>query len=153
MTFRMNGRSSSVSQSAPRTPRVEEQKAAHPVDDARPKVDLLRENERLREVALDQERSLLIEKMKLRLCHDHRDLLALRGCFARLRDSGELRAENDEIPNKKAQIGNLCDRIAKEKERVRRLQQGVTVETRAAVVIQSAARGFLLRRSVKEQTQ
>jgi hypothetical protein len=50
---------------------VEEQKATHQVDDARPRIDLLRENERLREIALDQEQSLLIEKMKLRLCHDH----------------------------------------------------------------------------------
>ena len=108
--------------------------------------ELIKENEKLREVALNQERLLLIQKMKLRLCHDHRDLSSLRKILDQLEGGTFSKDEEaNDIAHCKIKISNLKAKIARERHRITSLGQPKSKEDQAAVTIQSAARGFLTR--------
>ena len=108
--------------------------------------ELIKENEKLREIALNQERLLLIQKMKLRMCHDHRDLSSLRKILDQL-EGGTFSKDEEasDISHCKIKISNLKSKIARERHRITSLGQPKSREEQAALTIQSAARGFLTR--------
>jgi hypothetical protein len=115
------------------------------------RMDLLAENDRLREKSLALERLLLVQKMKLRLCHDHRDLTSLRILLEALESGGELPPSEDEAcAIKSAQIGNFKVMIKHEKRRIAQMTAVRSEEDRAAVVIQSLIRGYLVRKQGKD---
>jgi hypothetical protein len=120
------------------------------------RVTLLKENDRLREVALHQERLYLIQKLRLRLYHDHRDLAALRR-FLRGWKAGEKEFSNgndleqqQEVEKTKMRVANLKTQISRERWRLRVISE-LTREDKAAIVIQSLCRGFLQRSRAARQ--
>lgn len=108
--------------------------------------DLLEKNKELVEIALAQERRMLLGKMKLRLCHDHRDLSQLRRVLNKLEGGGETFMEEERITNSlKVAISNLRAAIARERERIR-IEKLPSIELfDAAVIIQKTWRGYRYR--------
>jgi hypothetical protein len=104
---------------------------------------MLSENQRLIEVALGNERLTLILKMKLRLCHDHRDAARLRRVLTRLEGGGgDYNEDDDVVVARKIAIGNLRRAIDRERERIAALSNPLMAEHEAATVIQKTWRGF-----------
>jgi ribosomal protein L20A (L18A) len=120
------------------------------------RIDLLKENDRLREIALYQERSWLLQKLKRRLFRDHRDLSSLRKALERWK-SGEVEftqesevKQEKEIEKTKHQIANLKQQIGREKIRIESISE-MSMEDKAAVKIQSFCRGVLYRKNIVKQ--
>jgi hypothetical protein len=111
--------------------------------------NLLKENEDLIQIALGQEREMLVLKMKLRLWHDHRDLMRMRRILNKLEGGGGDYSEDEDITSKlKASIRNLQDAIPRERERIRVLKLDDGGEHDAAAVIQKNWRGYAYRLSL-----
>jgi cysteinyl-tRNA synthetase len=108
--------------------------------------NLMRENEDLIEIALAQEREMLVLKMKLRLWHDHRDLMRMRRILNKLEGGGGDYSEDEDITSKlKTSIRNLRDAIPRERERIRVLKLDDGGEHDAAAIIQKTWRGYAYR--------
>lgn len=123
-----------------------EQSAVNHAKPVNERKTLMSENKRLVELALSQERQMLLMKMRLRLCHDHRDLAQLRRVLNKLEGGGEDYREDEEITRDlKKCIGNLKRAIEREKERIRVSSLPDTTEHDAAIVIQKTFRGWLYR--------
>jgi hypothetical protein len=106
------------------------------------------EHEELAEKALENERFIILSRMKLRLCHDHRDLASLRKQLEALNES-----EADESEQTTDELRGRC-RVVKsamdyEKERIRKERWTCADEFFAAVSIQSSWRGFAYRRELE----
>jgi hypothetical protein len=113
----------------------------HPV---KPQLEILNTHRHLVDQALYLERMIQIQKLKLKLCHDHRDLSDLRLQF----ENVEKAIENDED----AEIGELrrkirvCkERIRHEKARIALFRDPNRVVIEAAATIQSAWRAYRTR--------
>ncbi|KAK8860253.1 hypothetical protein M9Y10_011918 [Tritrichomonas musculus] len=107
---------------------------------------LLNINQELVQMALAQERQMVVMKMRLRLCHDHRDLSRLRRILNKLQGGGSDYREDEEITAQlKKSIHHLKFAIAQERERIRLLQLDGMEEHEAATIIQKQVRGFLYR--------
>lgn len=151
----------SMSTMAATEPRAKRVRTAlkHMREDAQPpkqeqagRQELIKDNEELRTVALNQARLILLQKMKLKLCHDHRDLSALRKILDDI--IGEKPTIDDERAMAevyKVKIGNLKSRIAGERRRIEWIANKATTDDKAAIKIQSAMRGFLHRRENKKR--
>lgn len=107
---------------------------------------LLDINQELVQMALAQERQMIVMKMRLRLCHDHRDLSRLRRILNKLEGGGSDYREDEEITAQlKKSIHHLKSAILQERERIRLLQLDGMEEHEAATIIQKQVRGFLYR--------
>lgn len=107
---------------------------------------LLDINQELVQMALAQERQMIVMKMRLRLCHDHRDLSRLRRILNKLEGGGSDYREDEEITAQlKKSIHHLKSAILQERERIRLLQLDGMEEHEAAIIIQKNVRGFLYR--------
>jgi DNA repair exonuclease SbcCD ATPase subunit len=113
---------------------------------------LLLENRRLTELALGQERCMLIQKMRLRLFHDHRDVCRLRRILNKLEGGGGDFGEDEDITEKlKSRIHNLRKAIGREQERISRLTNPQMERHDAATAIQKTWRGYWYRMRMREQ--
>jgi hypothetical protein len=111
---------------------------------------LLLENRKLTEIALGQERFLLVQKMRLRLYHDHRDMCRLRRVLNKLEGGGEDFSEDEDISEKlRSRIYNLRHAIQREQGRIAALSNPQMERHEAATAIQKAWRGYCYRRIVK----
>ncbi|OHS99115.1 IQ calmodulin-binding motif family protein [Tritrichomonas foetus] len=107
---------------------------------------LLTDNEKLVQLALAQERQMVIMKMRLRLFHDHRDLSRLRRILNKLEGGGSDYREDEEITsNLKSSIQTLRKAIGRERERIRLLELNNMDDHDAATVIQKTWRGYYYR--------
>jgi hypothetical protein len=96
------------------------------------------------ERALYLERLILIEKMRLRICHDHRDLADLRLRLEHIEAPDDDDCDPDEADLKR-RIRNCKEQIAREKAQIAREREPSAILDRAAASIQSAWRGFRCR--------
>jgi hypothetical protein len=97
--------------------------------------------------ALANERMIILMRMQLRLIHDHRDLGALRKRAENLlTDRKPDSADEAENQRLRMQCQRLKVRIEYEKDRIRKESWVCADEYYAAVAIQSAWRGFTLRK-------
>ncbi|OHS93134.1 hypothetical protein TRFO_40540 [Tritrichomonas foetus] len=111
---------------------------------------LVEEHERLIAISLHLERQMLVQKMFLRLWHDHRDLTALRVSLNALEGGGESVEEESVIADRfKIKINNLRNKINREKDRLKYLSKKPNKQERAAISIQSLIRGYLVRRRTR----
>jgi hypothetical protein len=108
------------------------------------RASMLQEHWDLIEKALYLERLILIEKMKLRICHDHRDLAALRLKFEQIEEPEDDECDPDEADLKR-RIRNCREQIKREKARIAHERDPDSILNRAAASIQSAWRGFRCR--------
>ena len=101
------------------------------------------EHKRLTSKSLYYERLIILRKLQLRLCHDHRDIDQLQTQFNNLdRDHDE-----DETLNRLRQkCANLKQAIINEKDRIFTEKLPYATEHFAAVSIQSAWRGYIFRK-------
>ena len=111
---------------------------------------LIIEHKQLIQKSLDQERYLLLLKMKLRHCHDHRDLGELRSLLNRLKGGGKDDLEDKKIREKlKFMINNLKNQIKSEKNRIQILKNGINKENLSAIIIQKNWRKFIIQKKYK----
>lgn len=114
--------------------------------------ELIRENTKLVSQALAQERILLILKMRLRLCHDHRDFDELRSVLNKLMGGGKDLDEDQIIVKKyKSIINTIKQHKHEEKRRIQELQQPYNIEKEAAIIIQKTFRGKLERQRLQRE--
>lgn len=108
------------------------------------RAELVNEHERLVAISLNLERVMLVKKMQLRLCHDHRDLYSLRMMFDSIEGGDSANTTEKQISRKyKTKIKNLKTQIQREKTRLIAVMQKQTKEEQAAISIQNLMRGFL----------
>jgi hypothetical protein len=105
---------------------------------------VMRENEELRELALNSDRRLVLQRMKLKLYHGRRAVEALR-CFWNFPGPDE----EEMIQILKVKNDNVLYRIGLEKARIQELRTNQSEEKKAAISIQSLVRGFLVRRRIR----
>ena len=118
-----------------------------------PQTKLLNENKVLVNQALAQERTMLVLKMKMRLCHDHRDLDQLRSVLNRMMGGGKDMDEDQIIIKKyKEVIGILKQHIKEEKARIEEVSKPFDVEHESAIIIQKTWRGYRYRQKKKNGT-
>lgn len=116
--------------------------------------DLIRENEKLVRQALAQERILLILKMRLRLCHDHRDFDELRSVLNKLMGGGKDLDEDQIIVKKYKQIiQTIKQHKHEEKKRIIDLQRPLDLERESAIVIQKTWRGKYTRQKLQKMRE
>ena len=116
-----------------------------------PQTKLLNENKVLINQALAQERTMLILKMRMRLCHDHRDLDQLRSVLNKMMGGGKDIDEDQLIIKKyKEVISRLKLHIRQEKARIEEVSKPYNVEYESAVIIQKTWRGYIFRKRKKE---
>lgn len=112
--------------------------------------ELLSENKVLVNQALVQERTMLVLKMKMRLCHDHRDLEELRSILNKMMGGGKNIDEDQVIVSKyKEVISIIKDHIKEEKKRIEDVSKPYNVEHESAVIIQKTWRGYIYRKNEK----
>jgi hypothetical protein len=115
---------------------------------------LLQENRRLTEIALGQERVVLVQKMRLRLYHDHRDVCRLRRILNKMEGGGDDYAEDESITEKlKSRTQNLRRAIERERERIARLSGPQARRHEAAAIIQKAWRRYLYRLATRPRAE
>jgi hypothetical protein len=109
------------------------------------RIALMKRNEELKELALGLDRLLVVRKMKLKFYHDWAAIEELKGQFnnEEPKDNNELVLNMWNVRNE-----NLRLRIRHEQKRIEELRKSGGEEERAAVIIQSAVRGFLVRREL-----
>ena len=108
------------------------------------------EHHRLTQEALFNERKIVLMRMKLKLCHDRRDLVALRDNLNMFEGGGKTMMLDKEMEETlKIQIHNIKMKQLHEKERIER-EKSPNIEFHdAATSIQSAWRGFKCRMNFK----
>lgn len=121
------------------------------VSNNRSQKELLDENKQLVEQALALERVLLMHNLKLKLNHDHRDLLDLRSLLCKMMDGSSDNSEEEQIvSNLKRTAKNIKTHIEEERKRIDYLKSPINIENEAAIVIQKLVRGYLVRKSLKK---
>lgn len=115
--------------------------------------ELVAEHERLVAISLNLERVMLVKKMQLRLCHDHRDLCQLRIMLNSIEGGESANTSEKQIARRyKSKIKNLKAQIQREKARLITVTKKPVKEEAAAISIQSLMRGFLCRNRLKAAT-
>jgi chromosome segregation ATPase len=115
---------------------------------------LLLENKKLTETALGQERFMLVQKMRLRLYHDHRDICRLRRVLNKLEGGGGDYSEDEDISEKlRSRIRNLRRAIEREQGRIAALSTPQMDRHDAATAIQKAWRGYYYRIKSKGEAE
>ena len=109
------------------------------------KMRLLHENECLVRTALRLERDTVIERLRLKVYHDHREVQRLKAMFENVKEDRPI----DEGVTRKGQgkdvIKHLKEMIERERERIAALQSPTYVWDAAATNIQRIWRGYLAR--------
>lgn len=113
--------------------------------------DLISEANRMTQMALYNERRMVILKMKLRLCHDHRDLSSLRDELDNLQADQGGNKDNDAIKNIQDSSDTIKERIEYEKFRIEQLEAEDYDIHRAATLMQSLWRGYKIRKTQSDQ--
>ena len=107
----------------------------------------------LKEKCVYNDRLMVLLKMKMRLCHDHRDLYELqRGIECLKTGSSDVFESRKKEANCKKRIANLKYMIELEKERVKKLEN-YDIEEESAVLIQKTWRGYSIRKKQKEEAR
>jgi len=113
--------------------------------------DLIDLNRTLSEKALDQERLLLFLKMRLRHCHDHRDLSELQSVLNSIMGGGKNEREDDAIIGKlRDMIMRLKDQIKREHNRIAMFDKPYNETQESALLIQSTWRMYKTKRQFQE---
>lgn len=103
-------------------------------------------HEDLVSLALYQEREIIVAKLKLKLQHDQRDLGKIREKF---NDLDNWKDDNfDKIRQEKEKIHHLKELITLERSRIARIKHFTNERDLAAISIQSAWRGFMVRKGI-----
>ena len=109
------------------------------------KMRLLNENECLVRTALRLERDTVIERLRLKVFHDHREAQRLKAMLENVKNDRDI----DEGVRRKGEgkdvIKHLKERIERERERIAALQSPTYVWDAAATNIQRIWRGYLAR--------
>lgn len=103
----------------------------------------LKEHRDLIERSLYLERLIVIQKMKLKICHDHRIMEQLKQDLSQIEDIDD--DSSDDLQSQRNKIQNLREQVMREKERIREEKDENNFVHFAAVSIQSAWRGYLQR--------
>ena len=106
----------------------------------------LKEHRDLIEKSLYLERMIVIQKMKLKICHDHRIMEQLKLELSQIEDD-DADDTDSEVQAERNRVRRLKEQILREKERIREEQDEHNYVHFAAVAIQSAWRGYLQRRN------
>lgn len=115
---------------------------------------LRRENEVLAQQALFNERKIMLLEMKLKLCHDRRDLALLRSNLNLFEGGGNSLTSDKEIEEAlKIQIENIKMHQNHEKRRIEHEKSPIIALHDAATVIQSVWRGYRFRMQNKDQIE
>jgi hypothetical protein len=113
------------------------------LDDKCEKTRLLGLNDRLIDRVLFQEQQILVDKLRLRLLHDHRDICVAREQLELVRQGRDPPAPDT---RQKERIRNLKGAIEHERWRIALLRSGHAELHIAAAVIQKTWRGYSYRR-------
>ena len=117
------------------------------------KSQVIEENRFLVEQALSLEQQNILYHLKLRVCHDHRDLCKLKCDITKIGDGETLTDEEKEILQNKIIIRNLKKYIEHEKKRILERNIKDTPEDEAATKIQKYWRGFNARKQLNKSKQ
>ena len=114
------------------------------------KLSLSKVHERLTEKALYLERLILLQKLRLKICHDHRELSQLKDELEFI-EMGREEEDEEEISDLKNSISILKERIIHEKKRIGQLQYKHYHLFNSAVKIQKCWRGYCVRNLIKKE--
>lgn len=103
----------------------------------------------LRNKALYYERLIILRKLQVKLCHDHRDLSVLRDRLERITNGDDVEPPESDM---RARCALLREMIEYEKDRIRIEQAPFAEEYFAAMTIQAAWRGYLSRKKRNNMT-
>lgn len=114
-------------------------------DDSPGKAQLLDENERLIQIALHQEQETVIDRLKLKVFHDHRKIQWLKNLFERVRKGENIEHISDDAIDQKIRLKVLKEAIDYEKWRIAVLRSPHYRLNEAATIIQKTWRGYIQR--------
>ena len=110
---------------------------------------LMNEHKHLTENCIYNDRLMVLYKMRLRICHDHRDLFELQRAIECLKNgSNEIFIEREKEKRARQRISNLKNMIESEKKRITQIEN-ITKEEESAILIQKTWRGYNQRRKEK----
>ena len=112
------------------------------------------EHQKLTQQALYNERKIVLMRMRLKLCHDRRDLVALRENLNMFEGGGKTMILDKELEETlKTQINNIKMKQQHERERIEH-EKSPNIELHdAATAIQSLWRGYKTRMNFKEYNE
>lgn len=113
--------------------------------------NLISEADRMTQIAIYNERRILILKMKLRLCHDHRDLSTLREKLEYLNADGDQDSDQVRMKSIKDSSETIKERIEYEKYRIELLESDDYDINRSAILLQSLWRGYKVRKNQQNE--
>ena len=112
------------------------------------------EHQKLTQQALYNERKIVLMRMKLKLCHDRRDLVALRENLNMFEGGGKTMILDKELEESlKIQIHNIKLKQLHEKERIEHEKSPNIQMHDAATAFQSLWRGYKTRMNFKEYNE
>ena len=117
------------------------------------KSQVIEENRFLVEQALSLEQQNILYHLKLKVCHDHRDLCKLKCDITKITEGESLSDEEKEILQNKLIIRNLKKYIEHEKKRAHDRNIKQTPEDEAATAIQKSWRGYMARKEFRRSKQ
>ena len=110
---------------------------------------LMNEHKHLTENCIYNDRLMVLYKIKLRICHDHRDLFELQRAIECLKTgSNDVFIERAKEKRTRQRIANLKRMIEAEKRRIAQIENS-TKEEESAILIQKTWRGYNQRRKEK----
>ena len=109
------------------------------------KTQLLDENARLVQIALYQEQATIVDRLKLKVFHDHRKIQCFKSLFQKAKKGEEIDVVDENAFVEKLRLRILKDAIEYEKWRIAVLRSPQYRLNEAATIIQKTWRGYIQR--------